>query len=887
MSELAEKLLSLPQKELDKLPPEIRQQIELIRGQVFAARRLKTIQTAHDSLLDFTEMSMPDPLHPEDTSKSRYQRHKIHELMAKELEDVVKGVNLRLIISVQPRVGKSELVSRKLPAWAIGRDPYKQVITTSYGEDLAKDFGREVREVMKSPFYNQVFPNTLLRRNSQAADRLQTTAGGTLIFAGAGGTITGRGADILIVDDPIKDAEEARSRARKDSIWEWYLRVALSRVMGRGGAIIVTMTRWAEDDLVGRLTDPELGYTTEEDAAQWRVINIPAFAEENDPLGREIGEVLWEDRTPKAFLESFRRMDPAGFAALFMGKPAPPEGNFFKREGIRSYQMKDLPTNLRYYAASDHAVSQLQGRDSTCMGVVGVDEEDNIYVLPDLIWAQLDAEDQVSSMMELMTTYRPLVWWAEKGHISQSIGPFLRKRMQEEKVYVTISERTPVKDKQTRAQPIQGRMSMGKVFLPMYAPWYANAVEQLLNFPNGAHDDFCVVGDTQVSMGDGSRKEIRDVGVGEYVQTPTGSRRVEASAKTADSAEVYLVKFSDGTEIEATGKHPIATTLGFVNVDRLTEASVVLCENTSQEAPAWLREERLQQRSSNTGDIGTEDTQIANTRSIENIFTQRNLEGVSFIGTCGRTTMDIYRKVTTSIIGTMTLWTIGSTICRAFLWGNTEHTTCGSGLLRPSIKHTWMKYDQRRLLGTDLKKEGLGTLKWLRKLGTSVSEARLRAWSATLPLRLLSLIGPNFARQPVVIGAGINVSTNDLSPKRHDGTATDAEQSIPTRRDHKNTVGLHVGTKIVMSVDRLRKRKPVYNLTVEGAHVYYANGTLTHNCDYIAWIGIGLNNMIPAQRATAYKKEEPRSGSLEWILKSSDRIRKQHDTTEKTLRYFH
>lgn len=487
---IAEQLLSLPQKELDRLPAEIRQQVETLRKQVLAARRLKTLQTARDKLIDFVEMSMPDPVHPDDVTKSRYQTRDVHRFLAEKLEQVERGEILRLIISVQPRVGKSQLVSKSFPAWVMGRDPYKQIILGGYGDEFVKEFGREVRETMLSPFYKQVFPNTQIRRNAKAANRQQTTAGGILHFVGMQGQMTGKGADILLVDDPIKNEEEARSKAAKDRIWRGFTKDAMSRLMGKAGAVVITATRWAEDDLIGRLTDPELGYVPKEEADKWTVINIPAFAEQDDPLGRKPGEILWPERTPRTFLESFRALDPAGFAALYMGRPSPPEGDFFKRDQIRSYQAHELPPNLRYYAASDHAVSQEQYRDSTCMGVVGVDEQDNIYVLPDLIWAQLDAEDQVQSMLTLMEKYKPLSWWAEIGHISKSIGPFLRKRMLEESIYVSIVEKTPVKDKRTRAQSIQARMAMGKVFLPAFAPWYADAIEQLLVFDNGAHDDF-------------------------------------------------------------------------------------------------------------------------------------------------------------------------------------------------------------------------------------------------------------------------------------------------------------------------------------------------------------------------------------------------------------
>lgn len=487
---LADTLLGLTQKQLDALPAELREEIETARKQVLAAQRLQSLQAAKDDLLTFTRGTMPDPMFPDDATKSRYEVHKVHQFLADALMKVERGEILRLALSVQPRVGKSQLSSRSFPSWVWGRDPYKQMIITSYGDTLAREFGRDVRDVMRSPYYQQVFPGAKLKRGSQAQDRLETEAGGKAHFVGVGAGLTGKGADLLVIDDPIKDEQEARSRATKDSLWRWYTQVALSRVMGKGGAVVVTMTRWAEDDLIGRLTNPDLGYTTQEEADKWTVINIPAEAEIDDPLGREVGEILWPERTPEAFLKSFRALDPAGYAALYMGRPAPPEGNFFLRDHIQGYMPHELPKNLRFYSASDHAISLEQRRDSTCMGAVGVDEDDNIWIMPDLVWAQLSADDQVEAMLQLMAQYKPLAWWAEKGHISKSIGPFLRKRMLEEQVFCSIIEKTPAVDKQTRAQSIQGRMSMGKVFFPKFAPWYADAVDQLLNFPNGAHDDF-------------------------------------------------------------------------------------------------------------------------------------------------------------------------------------------------------------------------------------------------------------------------------------------------------------------------------------------------------------------------------------------------------------
>jgi predicted phage terminase large subunit-like protein len=457
---------------------------------LFAAKRLLTLRGCQDDLLMYTQLSMPDPLDPDNPAASRYDAHKIHRFLCDQLMAVERGEILRLIVCMQPRVGKSELVSRKFPTWFTGRDPYRQTIVTSYGDDLATEFGRECRHIMRGAFYQQVFPGISLRRGNAAADRIQTNSGGVLTFAGRNAGLTGKGADLLVIDDILKNSEEARSKIIRDQIWTWFSQVAMTRLMGVQGRVVICMTRWHEDDLVGRLTNPRNPYYDADEAAKWTVINIPAFAEDNDPMGREPGEILWPERTPQAFLESMRRLDPAGFSAQYMGRPSPPEGNLFKRAGIHGYNAHQLPKQLRYYAASDHAVSLAANRDPTCMGVVGVDLDDNIWVLPDLVWRQLDAEQQVEGMLDLMQRHKPLLWTAERGHISLSLGPFLRKRMNEEKTYISIDERVPSKDKQTRAQAIAGRWAMGKVFLPKFAPWYEDAIDQLLNFPNGANDDF-------------------------------------------------------------------------------------------------------------------------------------------------------------------------------------------------------------------------------------------------------------------------------------------------------------------------------------------------------------------------------------------------------------
>jgi predicted phage terminase large subunit-like protein len=440
-------------------------------------------------LLPYVRMTMPVPEAPDDISRTQYDDQRFHRVMAAALEEVCFGRIPRLIISMPPRHGKTEQAAKKFIPFYAGHNPGKSVIFGTYNDKFSQDIGRAVRDNILHPGTRQAFPDLLLKVDSAASDRLETTHGGVLAFVGRGGTTTGRGADLFVIDDPFKDSAEADSPTIRESAWTWFNRVAGTRLMTDKGAIIIIGTRWHPDDIIGRLTDPTNDHYDPDEAASWHIIDFPALAKENDILGRKEGEALWPSRFGVPFLTSLRRRDPRGFSALYQGKPNPEGGTFFEDSWLKTYQRNELPKNLRYYCASDHAVSVAKGSDKTCLMPVGIDENDDIWVLPDLIWRVMNSEQAVENMLTLMRRFRPLLWWAERSHISKSIGPFLRKRMLEDQVYCTIVEVTPVSDKQTRAQSIQGRMSMGKVRWPAFAPWWAAARDELLRFPHDAHDD--------------------------------------------------------------------------------------------------------------------------------------------------------------------------------------------------------------------------------------------------------------------------------------------------------------------------------------------------------------------------------------------------------------
>ncbi len=460
---------------------------------LLALKRRRAALSARDDLLDFARLMMPKQDAPEDPDQSEYQTAKHHRVIAAALEEVSKGNIRRLIINLGPRHGKSQLTSRLFPAWYLGRNPHHSLILGTYGEKFSWDFGRDVRGLIQDPIYNQVFPDVRLLSGAASVDRLELEQSGKMFFVGRGGSLTGRGGHGLILDDPIKDRVEADSQTTREKLWNWYNQVLKTRLLSSTGWIILIQTRWSGDDLIGRLMDPMNSCYSAAEAKKWRIIDLPAIAKENDVLGRKEGEALWPERFPITYLEEMREADPRGFQALYQGSPTPDKGNFFDGDRIRTYaRPTDRPSNdqLRFYCASDHAVSTKQDRDKTCLIPIGVDEHDNIWIMDNVEWGRWETDVVVEKMIDMMERYKPLMWWAERGHISKSIGPFLRKRMLERSTFVAIDEIVPVLDKKQRAQSLQGRISMGKVYFPSYAPWYAEARDQLMKFPFGGHDDF-------------------------------------------------------------------------------------------------------------------------------------------------------------------------------------------------------------------------------------------------------------------------------------------------------------------------------------------------------------------------------------------------------------
>lgn len=477
-------------EQLASAPDESEGKLSALEKRIAAATRAKVALEARDDFLKFVKFTMPDIEDPENVDLSMFKDAKHHRALAKVLEKVEKGHIPRLIVTLPPRHGKTELISRRFIPWLLGRGPYRNIIFATYNEPFSQDIGSDCRNIMQSPHFKQVFPKFRFRAGGLSREKLQAGEGGMAAFVGKGGSITGRGADILIIDDPIKDSEEAQSVTQRQKLWEWFTQVAMTRLMTKFACVVVVHTRWHEDDLIGRITDPTNPCYSEDEAAKWKIINLPAIAIDKDPLGRKTGEALWPERFDLEFLNAAKSLDARGFSALYQQQPTPDDGDLFRAEWIVHYEKSQLPTDLRIYAASDHAIGEDKTRnDATVMVVGGVDNYGDLYIL-DVWWEKQGADKQVDAMLRLAKQWKPILWFAEKGHISKAIGPFLRKRMQEERVFFSVEEVTPIGNKVQRAQSIMGRMSMKKVKFPKHAHWVMSARDELLKFPNARHDDF-------------------------------------------------------------------------------------------------------------------------------------------------------------------------------------------------------------------------------------------------------------------------------------------------------------------------------------------------------------------------------------------------------------
>lgn len=451
--------------------------------------------------------------------KSNYKAGWVHHLVCHKLEkfldDVANERSPRLMLFLPPRHGKSELVSDKFPSWALGRYPHFEIILASYAVTLATTFSQANRDRLKDPIYQQIFPNTRLDPDKQGSELWRTTRGGGFLAAGVEGPITGRGANIFIVDDPVKNYEEAESETVREGVKNWWRSTARTR-LSPGGGVLIIQTRWHDDDLSGFLLheyhEAKRAGIPEEELEEFEVVTLPAIAEEDEYLDkhwnlyradeekppavvqvRRTGDALHPQRYSAKYLAMTRRsMGERMFSALYQQNPVPESGDFFKAEDFRYYGIDAPDLGPRpVYFAWDLAISQRQSGDFTVGVAAMYDERGNLIVL-DMVRGRWRAAEITDRMVDLIAKYphNKAKLGVEQGQIWNAIQDDFWRKLHARGLSISRDESLrPMLDKRLRARPLQAWMQAGRVKFPSEQPWVEVMKRELLRFDAGVNDD--------------------------------------------------------------------------------------------------------------------------------------------------------------------------------------------------------------------------------------------------------------------------------------------------------------------------------------------------------------------------------------------------------------
>lgn len=375
----------------------------------------------------------------------------------------------RLLLLCPPQHGKSEISSRKFPAYVLGHDPRLDIIAASATAELATGFGRDVRNTVASREYQNVFPETVLSEDSAAKGRWNTKQGGSYYAVGVGGQLFGRGG-MAIIDDPFGSWEDAQSATQRDKVWDWYTGTLYNRIRP-GQPIIVIQHRMHEQDLAGRLIERQKA-----GGDKWEIVYLPA----------DVDDPPWRERYDREALVRIRsNTDPRQWSALYLQNPTPEEGTFFKRDWVRWYTQ--APSALHKYASSDFAVTE-GGGDYTEVWTHGVDPSGDLYLGLDAYSGQSTADVWIEQMIAQFKRHKPFAHFGESGVIRRAIEPVLIRRMRETNAFCRLEWITRTRDKAATARALQARMAMGKVHLPDNEHGH-RLLAQMLAFPAGMHDD--------------------------------------------------------------------------------------------------------------------------------------------------------------------------------------------------------------------------------------------------------------------------------------------------------------------------------------------------------------------------------------------------------------
>ena len=777
----------------------------------------QAIRLARKDLLAFTRYTKPD-----------YEVGWHHLALSKKLNDFAEGKTQYLMVFMPPRHGKSELVSRRLPAYLHGRYPDCEIMAVSYLDSLAGDMAASVQSIIDSKEYVRVFPETRIwptmtsytkgTRNSSEHDIVGRR--GKYRGQGVGGSFTGKGANFIIVDDPIKGREIADSETFRDRLWNFWTNDLFSRLetdikTGRQGQCLITQTRWHEDDLSGRLIEQ---MKKQPKAVQWEIVHFPAIRVDmdnpDDP--RKIGEPLWPKKYDLKKLEEIKASlegSIRAWSAVYQQDPLPGDGAVFKDS---MFQCVDIPQSFDWtFTTADTAYKEREENDFTCFSVWGVLGKD-LYLI-DIFHKQIrssDIEREVQPFLESKIGYGYRATLIEpKGH-----GIYLNQLWATKNLMIPsesdlkefFSDRRV--DKVERSSNVVPHLAHRKIYVGNHIPNKEGLIAQCLGFPKVKHDDFCFVGETKIAATFGD-VEIKNIKAGDFVITPFGPRKVLAAGYTGRRATIK--KFG----LEATPDHPIFQYgIGFIPIDTVSDVfnDRLSCKSLIRWIvlrQLFLMEYCLEEWEGRDAIILVSQKVMKEEKVLKvcmSLFLNFSLERKF-----ARAFMFII-KIAIHSTTNLVIWSI-------YRLKSTE--SYQRILTLSSKQNIWKRLDHWLLLGTDLKRVGNGTVRtlkieFLKRKELFVSSAA-KIFGASF--RMLNIVPIRVRIKGAVIFQDISKKENVLFAKK----ISPPIQNLNTI-DHQRPAPLVVEEPCGMQ----GVVQDVYNLTVDGG-CYYANGILVSNCDTV------------------------------------------------------
>jgi predicted phage terminase large subunit-like protein len=448
-------------------------EIDRLVDELAARKRNKD---AFDDLIEFCKRMQPD-----------YIVGKHHRMLADMLMDIERGDKDRICVNIPPRHGKSQLVSIYFPAWFLGRNPNKKVMMVSHTTDLAVDFGRKVRNLISTDDYKAIFPTVSLAADSKSAGRWNTNVGGEYYACGIGSSIAGRGADLLLVDDPHSEQDVINGNFEVfEKAYDWFTFGARTRLMP-GGRVAIIQTRWHMDDLTGRVTK-DMGQN--ELADQYEVVEFPAILDLMDKKGKEVQKPLWpEFFNLDALLRTKASMPTFQWNAQYQQEPTAEEASIVKREWWQTWGDDDPPPCEYIIMSLDAAAEKHNRADYTALTTWGVflNEETDAYniVLLNSIKRRMEFPELKELAMDEYAGWEPDAFIVEK----KSSGTALYQEMR--RMGLPVQEYTPHRgsgDKLARLNSVADIVASGLVWVPT-TRWAEEVVEEIAGFPFMSHDD--------------------------------------------------------------------------------------------------------------------------------------------------------------------------------------------------------------------------------------------------------------------------------------------------------------------------------------------------------------------------------------------------------------